>query len=516
MAIELASDREAASVEAQRRHSAADASEASRLALLGHDLRAAVSDIVGGLRLIAPQELGEGARLQLERVRAASEGLARLLEDALANMVDAELTGSPPTSLSLGRLLRDVELRWAGRAREKGLNFEMIQGDDLPRVIRLDRIALERILSNLLSNAVKYTDSGAISMTVEQSPTDALIFSIRDDGPGFKADPDDPLGTEGKALPRAGTGLGLKIAHEMAGRLGGRIAVGNREEGGAELILKIPRSNWQPDPATPATMPGLPDLSQMKILIAEDSEANQLLLAHMLTTLGADVEIAGDGIEALNKLEVEAFDAALIDIEMPRLSGIEVMRSIRAGGGRHAAMPILAVTAYVLRANREAIYAAGADSILAKPLSGLDALGAAMSGLLARRREHPPAADPPANEALNLDTTRFDALMDIAGPDGRIELQSRLLSDLHRVERGLIQGCIEPDYAMIRSQTHVLIAVAGAVGAERLMGVARRLNGAAHSRSAEELKDLAPEVLALLDDLIHFVSGHVHSRAEPT
>jgi CheY-like chemotaxis protein len=331
---------------------------------------------------------------------------------------------------------------------------------------------------------------------------------VQDDGPGFAV---PAAGAQARA--RAGTGLGLKIAHEMAARIGGRITASNRPERGALLTLSLPQASWHPTAEPPEATPGLPDLSQMKVLVAEDSEMNQALIGHMLTALGAEVEVAGDGIEALNRLDREAFDAALIDIEMPRLSGIEVMRSIRTGGGRHAGMPIMAVTAYVLRANREAIYAAGADSILAKPLGGLESFGAAMAALLDRTRASEAPPDAPA-EACTLDIRRFEALLEIAGPEGRVELLTRLLSDLQSVERGLVLGCSEPDYAMIRSQTHVLIAVAGAVGAERLMTAARALNTAAHQRTAEEVKAIAPEVLALLDDLIHFVSGHVSPRTE--
>ncbi len=489
-----------------------EGSDASRLALLGHDLRAAVSDIIGGLRLIDAGRLDDAPRLQLERVRAASEVLARLLEDALAPMIDeGGTTGNAPASLPLARLLRDVELRWSGRAREKGVGFVMALAPDLPRVVRLDRIALERILSNLISNAVKYTDSGEIRVSLALAPDAALVFRVEDDGPGF---PD--AGQASHHPPRAGSGLGLKIAQEMATRLGGTLATGNRPAGGALVTLTIPQTAWQPPTGPAEAEPGaaaLPDLRGLKILVAEDSETNQLLMRHMLAALGAEAEMASDGVEALGRLDREGFDAALIDIEMPRLSGIEVMRAIRSGGGRHADIPIMAVTAYVLRANREAIYAAGADSILAKPLGGLEAFGAAMATLFDRSR---PAEPHPAQprEPRALDTGRFEALLEMAGPESRAELLTRLLSDLRSVERGLVLGCSEPDHALIRSQTHVLIAVAGAVGAERLMKSAESLNAAGRTRDADAVKAVAPETLALLDDLIHFVSGHVPPHSE--
>lgn len=483
----------------------------SRLALFGHDLRAAMSDIVGGLRLIDLDAVEPATRLQLERVRAASENLARLMEDALTVMTGEEGSGGTADSLPLGRLLHDVEMRWSGRAREKGLSFDITRTADLPRVIRLDRLALERILSNLLSNAIKYTDVGRITLHVGRTPSGGLSFRVLDDGPGFPS-----LAQEAPPAPRSkpGNGLGLRIAREMAGRLGGLVIARNRPEGGAETELSLPRSSWAPGDLATQLPADLPDLGRIKVLVAEDSETNQAILRSMLVALGADVEIAADGIEALNRLENDVFDAALIDIEMPRLSGIEVMRTMRASGGRHARIPIMAVTAYVLRANREAIYAAGADSIFAKPLGGLEAFGLAMGRLMDRRAAQA-QNDCPAARTRQMDKARFEALLEITGPDGRGDLIDRLLSDLRSVERGLIEGCAEPDYDIIRAQTHVLIAVAGAVGADRLMERARQLNDAGHQRAAETIASVAPEVLSLLDDLIHFISGHAASEGTP-
>lgn len=486
------------------------------MALLGHDLRAAVSDIIGGLRLIEPASLDEPIRLQLERIRAASEVLALLLEDGLAAMVGEAITDPLPVSLPLTRLLHDVEMRWSGRAREKGLTFTMTIAPDVPRVVALDRIALERILSNVLSNAVKYTDAGGIDVAVEQSGDGGLIFRVLDDGPGFCPEALEHLfqfASRPNGTRKAGSGLGLHITKQMADRIGAEVRVTNRPEGGAEVMLTLPVASWLPKANAPEATEGLPDLGRMKVLVAEDSETNQTILRHMLNALGAEVVIVSDGIEALNRLEGEAFDLALIDIEMPRLSGIEVMRAIRADGGRHVTMPVMAVTAYVLRANREAIYAAGADSILAKPVGGLDTFGAAIANLLQRTRGDGPA--PEDCEAVpSMDTGRFQALLEIAGSEGRAELLGRLLVDLQTVERGLVQGLTEPDRAIIRAQTHVLIAVAGAVGANRLMQVARALNGVAHRHDMATVGTLGPEALALLDDLIHFVSGQIYPTRE--
>ena len=489
-------------------------------ALLGHDLRAAVSDVIGGLRLIDHTALDPATRVQLERVRAAGETLARLMEEALAAMPAEGGTewaanghsADSATNLQLSRLLHDAEMRWSGRAREKGLGFGLNVGAGVPQVVSLHRMSLERILSNVLANAIKYTDAGTVELRVDLCPSGALAFRVCDAGPGFSPEALERLFQRGGrpgAAAKPGTGLGLHIAKEMADRMGGNLSVENRAEGGAEVALTLPRPAWAPaDDSVPP--PGLPDLSQAKVLLAEDNDTNQLLISQMLARLGAECVIAPDGIEALACLDRETFDLALIDIEMPRLTGIEVIREIRARGGKMATLPVVAVTAYVLRANREAIYAAGADMILPKPLGSLESFGHAVASVLSREGD---VATEVSETPTEMDPDRFYHLIDIAGPEGAPELLRRLHTDLSDVERALVQAIAasatpagEPDWAEIRAQSHVLIALSGAVGAEGLMQLARTLNASVHRRDLVALDEMGPALLEKLDNLIHFIA----------
>ncbi len=491
--------------------------DAARLTLLGHDLRAAVSDIIGGLRLIDHDGLAEGTRLQLERIRTSGEVLARLLEEGLAMMLgEEEFTATHPANVQIARLLHDMEMRWSGRAQEKGLAFGMRVAPEVPHVLALDRVALERALGNILSNAVKYTDAGRVDLDVAIGPSGALGFRVTDSGPGFS---DEALVRlfeyEGRPADagKPGQGLGLHISKDMAGRLGGQMTVRNRESGGAEVTLELPPDAWTP--VRPGPDVQLPDLSRVKALVADDSPTNQSIIGHMLARMGAECVVASDGVEALQWLEREDFDIALIDIEMPRLSGIEVIRALRANERLHSNMPIVAVTAYVLRANREAIYAAGADAILAKPLAGIEVFGQAISGALERRRNAPPPPPVECDMVPDLNRETFDHLMDIAGPDGARELLDRLRNDLRRCEHGLVAGLAAADRTAIRSETHVLIALAGAVGAERLRVLAETLNASAHVRDQNARARIGEDCLAQISALIGLVEAERARRAEP-
>ncbi len=418
--------------------------------------------------------------------------------------------------MQLARFLYDVEMRWSGRASEKGLQFEFRRAENLPQVLKVDRIALDRIVSNILSNAIKYTDGGKIWIDVGHSGERALRISVTDQGPGFSPEALARLfeyrgRPEGTAKP--GQGLGMHISKHLSELLGATISVENLAEGGARVTLELPPSLLSN--ATIADDTELPDLSRTKVLVAEDSGTNQLLIGQMLSSMGAEFETASDGVQALNWLEREVFDLALIDIEMPRLGGIDVIKSVRTNSRLHSRMPIVAITAYVLRANRDAIYAAGADAILAKPLGSIEAFGLAIGNVLRRAALSPEEVRAEkAEELAEFRRETFDRLLEVAGPEAGNELLTRLSADLRKVERELFAGLAEGNLDSIRAETHVLIAVAGAVGAEKLSKLAQTLNAIAHRREREELSGLGEQCLAQLDRLIHFVTQEMTRRSE--
>ena len=161
-------------------------------ALLAHDLRAAMSDVIGGLRLIEPDSLPEAARTQIGRIHVASELLARLLEEALQ---DAPAGDAPEDhgALDLWRFLDDELRRWHGASRPTGTRVTLTRGEDVPRVVRIDGLALRRIVANLMSNALRHAPGGTIALSAALDPSGALRFRIRDDGPGFPEDMLDRL-----------------------------------------------------------------------------------------------------------------------------------------------------------------------------------------------------------------------------------------------------------------------------------------------------------------------------------
>ena len=465
------------------------------LRLYGHDIRAAVSDIIGGLRLMDVDRLPPDAQTQIERVRVAGETLAELVDGAmmLTSGQDGQIAAA---SFDFRSFLAGIELRWSGRAREQGLTFHVEIDRHVVERVTVARIKLDRILGNLIANALKFTDAGQVVLSVWQHEGD-MNFRVRDQGSGFSDTALERLFTAGgrpDGQDRPGSGLGLHISKGLADGLGGALRVANLPEGGADVTLSLPRATWEcRDYAA-----DMPDLSDLRILVAEDNETNQLLVRQMLDAMDARMILARDGQETLDLLACEKVDIALIDIEMPKLSGIEVMQRLRATPGFDT--PLVALTAYVMRENREAIYAAGADGVIAKPIRSVSAFGQAIRRHVDRKGT---AETLPLLSAPNgsLDRNRFEAILQAAGPSGRAELLDHLLQDLRSVQSSLQQSVFDNDTATTRAQSHILISLAGAVGADRLQNMAEALNAAAHKNRLAEAQSLVQscnEALAAL------------------
>ncbi len=252
-------------------------------------------------------------------------------------------------------------------------------------------------------------------------------------------------------------------------------------------------------------------LAGMTVLLAEDNPTNQLVAVQMLESLGADVTLAVDGADALGILADQSFDVALIDIEMPRISGIDLIRRVRDEAGPVAAMPMIALTAYVMREQRAAIEQAGADGIIAKPILSIEKFGDDIIGFMQQRQDRlarPGSAEPVkgASTPATIDRNTFNKLWESFEPAIRAELKTRVTEDIRAAAQTVGAAVRDRDLQRLRSGTHVLIAVAGVIGAHKLQSLARRLNSAGHAGDDSALDGDGAELVQEADRVLGFVS----------
>jgi len=255
-------------------------------------------------------------------------------------------------------------------------------------------------------------------------------------------------------------------------------------------------------------------LSGMQILLAEDNPTNQLVAMQMLESLGAEVTLAVDGAEALDRLEERTFDVALIDIEMPRVSGIELIERVRADARPISKMPLIALTAYVMREHRVAIDSAGADGIIAKPILSIEQFGEDIRRFIEARvaaaslnegMHTSPGAPTELQNGIDQDVFRT-LCSSFEGPALK-ELISKVGADIEGAGGRLADAITIGDHSEIRASSHILISVGGVIGAFNLQQLAQCLNSAGHAFDNEIIGRDGPKILAEIESVLAFIRG---------
>lgn len=260
----------------------------------------------------------------------------------------------------------------------------------------------------------------------------------------------------------------------------------------------------------PMEGPDLGRLQGMKVLLAEDNVTNQLVATQMLENLGAEVDVAADGAIALELVKTATYDLLLVDIEMPRVSGLDVIRTIRSSPEPLASAPIIALTAYAMQEHREKIARAGADGLIPKPIIsieqfGLDILNYMDEGTAARGANGSGGAGNAQGSLI--ETAVYDSLAASMGPETMRDLLGKLESDLITIRAQITAAKDSGDTDEMRGATHVLISVSGAIGAVKLQSQAEELNALAHRGAFADMRQLATTALSELEGVLTFVAG---------
>ena len=476
--------------------------------LLSHDIRSALSQIVHAGHALEEAGASDAHAIFLHQINSAALYINDLL-DVASNLSDAE-----PMS-ELEPLIGQLESLWSPEASQKGLVFSVVRKGKLPRALRIPKIDFLRIFNNILGNALKFSSGGSMVLRVAHVNNGALLIEVVDDGPGFSVEAKQKLfSLRGRPEDAAteGSGYGLFIARELVQKSGGDIEADNRPSGGArvsvifseDVLIAAEKPVMKSKPKA-----GFPDLSHLSILLAEDNPTNQLVATQMLKKMGAQVEAAADGVDALSAFESGDYNLGLIDIEMPRKSGLEVMREIRARPDEKAKTTLLALTAYVLPEHRESIMASGADGIIAKPLTDIAAFGNAILIVTGMPEAESGAETVAHNPDADIQMDVYNGLKDIIGEDSMLELLEKVSSDLADVRTGVHEGVDTKDSSPIRASTHILISVAGAFGAVNLQHLAEALNASAKTGDWARITPEAVRCEQGITDVLHFVSAEL-------
>jgi CheY-like chemotaxis protein len=270
----------------------------------------------------------------------------------------------------------------AGKAMAKGLGTSFDYPADAPRNVIGDGMRVRQVLVNFVSNAVKFTDRGAVRVNVEyrRDSGDEWTISVCDSGIGIDDETQARLFSKfvqadsSTARRYGGTGLGLAICRQLAELMGGSVGLRSTPGAGSTfwVTLQMPPA---PAPALEAAAmqwPATPDDKRCLVLLAEDNAVNQKLARHLLGKLGCEVDVVGNGMEAIDRWALRPYDAIFMDCQMPGIDGYQATQRIRESGERGRQIPIIAITAASMVGDRERCLAAGMNDYVSKPLDPKD------------------------------------------------------------------------------------------------------------------------------------------------
>ena len=479
------------------------------VATMSHEFRTPLNAILGMAELLAETRLEGRQRFYVGLLGKAADHLGGLLGDILdfsrieADRIMLEAVGFDP-----GEVVHEVVDLMTSEARSKGLTLDATLASNLPRWCRGDPLRLRQVLLNLVGNALRYTSRGGVTVRLEAATgaAETLLFTVEDTGPGIPAaaralifEPFAQADASGSCRA-GGLGLGLAIGRRLVELMGGRLWLEERQDGGSRFSFTavLPALDREPAPEAapkpkPPTEPGASPA--LRILLADDSEMNRLVVAEHLGGLPVTVDQAADGAEALARFEAAAYDAVLLDIQMPALDGREAaraMRKLEAERGR-APVPIIALTAGALWEEREAAQAAGCTGFLAKPVKRRT-----LFRVLAEQVPRLPVRSVPAEESPEGYAGRFLAEMPAALARLRAAAAREDRPEITREAHALRGAALIAGLESVAARFGALEAAAAtdAPLAPPLSAAEAVLDGLADGLGARPSGDLPPAVLA--------------------
>ena len=376
------------------------------LAKMSHEIRTPMNGVLGMIELLGSTPLDKAQKRYMHSVSHSADSLLEIISDILDfSKIEAGKLVLEPRAFNLNSFITDVTDSLSGLADRKDLRLNNIVPEGPPMKVEGDPVRLRQVLTNLLGNAIKFTEEGSVLLRVSATPDlgdfDYVTFEVIDTGIGISPRKQQHIfesfaQEDGSTTRRyGGTGLGLSISKQLVEMMGGSIRLHSEPGSGSHfsftLRLAVDRSGDMSDIERTFThvygeldgnVASLKPL-QGKVLVAEDNAVNQAVAVGMLTSMGVESVIAGNGREAVDLYNSQLFDAVLMDCQMPILDGFQAAEEIRKIESQKNCEPIriIAVTANALAGDMEKCIAAGMDDYLRKPYKG-EQLNAALMKVL--------------------------------------------------------------------------------------------------------------------------------------
>ncbi|WP_300601472.1 ATP-binding protein [Niabella sp.] len=354
------------------------------LANMSHELRTPLNSLIGFGNLLSDTALNHTQKEYTNTIISNGYNLLHIVNDILDfSSIEAGKLRIKRIPFNLPELFEDLKRMFSALVNEKKLTYHWDIDPQTPPFIKGDPERLKQVLVNLINNAIKFTSYGGVHIHVgvlpyENADVHKLVFSVKDTGEGIPKEKVDLIFDRFEQLEQmttrqhGGTGLGLSIVKSLVENMGGSVSVNSEIGLGSKFSFTAIFEKVADAPVVISKKVGKPtaDFSGHTALVVEDNAANRVLLKHLLSKYQLNIEVAENGLEALERIQAQHYDLILMDIQMPHMNGYKAISIIREE--LHINTPAIAMTAYVMENEIKRCFAAGFNDYISKPIEESD------------------------------------------------------------------------------------------------------------------------------------------------
>jgi hypothetical protein len=504
------------------------------LANMSHEIRTPMNGIISMIDLLSETRMDEEQADYVNTIKKSSEILLNILNDILdLSKIEAGKMKLFPTAVSPRAALQKVHALFSQQAFQKNIQFEQQVDEAVPPYLKIDETRFLQVANNLTSNALKFTEEGgrvSISLKPEGEARQGawgwrqrFRLSVKDTGIGISEEAQQRLfqnfsqvdSTASKKYK--GTGLGLAISRRLSQLMKGEMGVTSSPGEGSTFWFTFLAEPLESGPEAEAVnVPHHePEESllalQPHVLLVDDNEVNRKVSGQILQKSHCQVSFAGSGPEAIEQVQSGHFDLVLMDIQMPGMDGIEATRRIRELDMPRVP-PIVAMTAYSMRGDKERFLEAGMDDYVAKPIRPISLIRKVAEVLAPHSGSRTETAEKTSSQVID-----FSILKELEKYGGSSLIEDTL-NDFEQEGAELLKNCTESlknkDYENILSKLHTLKGNAATLGIQQLADTARkieaRLKRGAYPSLPRDLDELGSTFSAFQQAHDRFLKSQSH------